>query len=64
MEVELFGNGLITLPRLMGTNNHFFKIIAEVFPPWYCVNALLNTPKSPKFCFYRDAYTGSVNQVH
>lgn len=30
MDFKLFGNGLITLPRLMGTNNCFSKIIAEV----------------------------------
>ena len=30
--MELFGNNHITLPRLMGCNNCFSKIIADVFP--------------------------------
>ncbi|MEE6526683.1 hypothetical protein FKM82_027469 [Ascaphus truei] len=44
MDFKLFGNGLITRPRLMGGNNCFAKIIADVFPPWHCVNTHLNAP--------------------
>ena len=28
----------------MGSNNSFSTIIAEVFPPWHCVNTHLNAP--------------------
>ncbi|MEE6522716.1 hypothetical protein FKM82_021325 [Ascaphus truei] len=54
MDFKLFGNGLITPPRLMGSNNCFSKIIADVFPPWHCVNTHLNAPdqqnvKTPAF---------------
>ena len=44
MDFKLFGNGLITLPRLMGSNNCFSTIIADGLPPWHCVNTHLNAP--------------------
>ena len=44
MDFKLFGNGLITFPRLLGTNNCFSMIIADVFPPWHCVDTHLNAP--------------------
>jgi len=28
----------------MGCNNCFSKIVADVFPPWHCVNTHLNAP--------------------
>ena len=44
MDTKMFGNGLITLPRLMGSTSFFSKIIADVFPPGHCVKAHLNDP--------------------
>ena len=44
MEFTLFGNGLTTLPKLMGNNNCFSMITVDVFPPWHCANAHLNVP--------------------
>lgn len=41
MDLKLFGSGLITLPRLVGSNKCFFKIITDVFP---CDNTHLNAP--------------------
>ena len=40
----LFGNGLITLHRFIGSNNCFSKVISHVFPLWHCVNTHLNVP--------------------
>ena len=34
----------MTLPRLTGNNNYFSKIIADVFPLWYCVNTDPDAP--------------------
>ena len=31
-------NGFTALPGLMGSNNYFSSVIADVFPPWHCVN--------------------------
>jgi len=42
MDFKLFGNDLVTLSRLMGSNNCSSKIIADVFPPWHCVSTHLN----------------------
>lgn len=28
----------------MSSNGYFFKIIADTFPPWHCVNTHLNAP--------------------
>lgn len=36
MDFKLFGNGLKTLPRLIGSNNCFLKINAVVFSYWLC----------------------------
>jgi len=44
MDTKLFGNGLITLLGLVGSNNCFSKIIVDVFPPWNCVDTHLNAP--------------------
>ena len=35
---------LKTLPRFTGSNNCFSMIIADMFPPWHCVNTHLNAP--------------------
>jgi len=45
MDSVVFGDGLITPPRLMGSNICVSKIIADVFPPWHCVNTHLNLPE-------------------
>ena len=44
MDSKLFGNDLITLPRLVGGNNCFSKIITDVFSPRHCVNSHPNAP--------------------
>ena len=44
MDFKLFRNGLRTVLRLLGSNNCFSMIIADVFPPWHCVNTYLNAP--------------------
>ncbi len=44
MDFTLFGNGNFTLP----SNNCFSKIIADVLPPWHCVNTHLKAPDSIK----------------
>jgi len=69
MDFRLFGNSRITFVRLMGSNN-CSKIIADVFPPWHCVNTHPNAPdqqtnKSSAF-IYRDDHTywWSANQGH
>ena len=41
---KLLENGIVTPLRLIGSNNYFCKIIADVFPPWHCVNTHLNAP--------------------
>jgi len=42
IDSKLFG--LITLPRLIGSNSCFSKIIADVFHPWNSVSTHLNAP--------------------
>ena len=42
MDSNLFGIDLITLHRLIGSNYRLSKIIADVPPPWHCVNTHLN----------------------
>jgi len=44
----LFANYLITPLRLLGSNSCFSKIIADVFPPWHCVNTHLNMLQASK----------------
>lgn len=44
MDFKLYGNGLITLPKLRESNNCFPKITADVLPSWHHVNTHLNTP--------------------
>ena len=36
--LTLFGSDLITLPRLMGSNNCFSAISADVILPWNCTH--------------------------
>ena len=51
MDFKLDGNDLITLPRLMGSNSCFSKIIVDVFSPWIQVlihTWMLQTSKLPK----------------
>lgn len=52
MDLKLSGNGLLTLPRLMGSSNCISKIITDVFSPWYHVNRQSNAPnkQNPKTC--------------
>ena len=40
------GNGLIAFSKLMGNKNfyYFSVIIADVFPPWFCVYTHLKAP--------------------
>jgi len=42
MESKLFGNDLLTLPKLMGSGCCFTQIIADVFTPRLLVNRHLN----------------------
>lgn len=44
MAFKSFGNGTITLHRLIGSKNYFFKITADVFPPRNCVKVHLKVP--------------------
>lgn len=46
MDFTLFGNGLITLHRLMGGNIFLLEVITVVFPSWHHVNKLLNSLKT------------------
>ena len=41
---KLFGNGPITLPKLMGRNSCFSNITADVISTLHLVNGLLNAP--------------------
>lgn len=43
-EMMLFGNGLITLLWLTGSNSCFSDIITDVFSHWDCVKAQMNVP--------------------
>lgn len=56
--VKLFRNGVMTLFRLMGTNDYSSKIITDVFPPWSLVNTSesYRPAKCQNFSFYRGAY--------
>lgn len=33
------------MPQTDSQQYHFFKIIADVFSPWYCINTYLNAPE-------------------
>lgn len=48
MNFRLFGNDLLAFHRLMSSNNYFFKITADVFPPWHCGNTHLIAQQSAK----------------
>ncbi|MEQ2173944.1 hypothetical protein GOODEAATRI_002825 [Goodea atripinnis] len=61
--------GLMTHPRLLGSNHCFSKIIAEVFPAWHCVKTHMYVPDqqfAKNFCLFRGIHTcqWSANQVH
>ena len=36
----------VTFSGLIGTDSDFFKLVADVFPLWHCVNMHLNVPGS------------------
>lgn len=64
MKDKIFGKWVINLfqivPRLMGSNNCFPKIIA-VFPPCHYVNTNLNVQQHAKMCIIINMVT--LNQV-
>lgn len=49
MNLKLFANGLISLHKLMGSNNCFFKVIPSISPPWNCIDIYLNAAKTSAF---------------
>lgn len=42
IDLKVFRNSLLSLPRLMGRHRCFSKIMANIFPPLCCVNTHLN----------------------
>lgn len=59
MDLRLFGNNLLSLSRLMGSHNWFFKITDDVIPPWHCINTHLNAadPQNGKVCAFIESLT-------
>lgn len=45
MDLKLLENDLITLSRLVGSNNCFYNITANAFHLGHCVSAYLNDPE-------------------
>lgn len=43
VDFRLSINGQITLPRLMGNNSSFSRVLADIFPAWYYDKTHLNT---------------------
>ena len=44
MYSKLYGNGIITVPRLMGSNNCLSKLVTDTFPFRHCINIHLTPP--------------------
>lgn len=54
IDLKVFRNSLLSLPRLMGRHRCFSKIMANIFPPLCCVNThLIGTSKLPDLQFIK-----------